>query len=222
MNMLAALTLLNVYLSVFCFIRGAVPPENSSRSYSELGRAIQRMLDAQREQEVNIAAGDDHSHTEEKNQGLINTIINHNNKIKHIENKYNFLVNNFANSSHVKEMVEKTKVLEHHVLGGPRPLRSWRDIVLVAVIGTIISAVLFVGWKRLVGPWLIKYVWKKSHVNTRSVQTVSEHVLCGKNYQGESKDDIMVVVASQNKKLDDMFNILQNALPRSADPVRDD
>ncbi len=32
-----------------------------------------------------------------------------------------YVVNNFANSDHVKEMVERTKELESHVFGPPRP-----------------------------------------------------------------------------------------------------
>jgi hypothetical protein len=61
---------------------------------------------------------------ENTNQGLINTIINHNNKSKNVEHKVNFIVNNYANSSHVKEIVDKTRDLENHALGTPRPHTS--------------------------------------------------------------------------------------------------
>ena len=60
---------------------------------------------------------------ENKNQGLINTIINHNSKLEHIENKFNLMVNNFANSSHIKEIVGKTSELEKLIYGPPQPHR---------------------------------------------------------------------------------------------------
>ena len=40
-----------------------------------------------------------------RNQGLINTIIDHNKKMKVFKNKINCVVNNYVNSSRVKEIV---------------------------------------------------------------------------------------------------------------------
>ena len=78
-----------------------------------------------------------------KNQGLISTIENHINKIKNIEN-------NFANSAHGKEVFEKTKHLENHVIGPPRLHNSWRELLLTGiVIGGIIWTMVMIGKKRL-------------------------------------------------------------------------
>jgi hypothetical protein len=59
-----------------------------------------------------------------KNNGLISTLVNHKEKLKLVDNKINYIVNNFANSSHVKEIVEKTKEIEKHVFGAPLPHSS--------------------------------------------------------------------------------------------------
>jgi len=42
-----------------------------------------------------------------RNQGLINTDANHNNKIKSLGNKFNFIVNNYATLSHTESVVKK-------------------------------------------------------------------------------------------------------------------
>ncbi len=51
---------------------------------------------------------DDQLQNDNKNRGRTNTIVNLNNKIN-FENKYNFIVNNYANLSHVKESLQKQK-----------------------------------------------------------------------------------------------------------------
>ncbi len=71
---------------------------------------------------------DDHLQNDKKNQGLINTIVNHNNKIKSIENKFNFIINNYANSSHVKEIIEREKEIEKHVMGV-----HWSSSIMVRI-----------------------------------------------------------------------------------------
>jgi hypothetical protein len=63
-------------------------------------------MDAQRHNERLKSEIIDQLDNENYNQGLINTIVNHNSKIKNIENKFNYVVNNFANSNHVEEMIE--------------------------------------------------------------------------------------------------------------------
>ena len=77
-----------------------------------------------------------------QNQGLINTIVNHDQKLKVIENNFNTIVNNFANSSHVQEVIKNNKILEKHVLGTPQPHKSWRDfVILTAVIGIVLLGI---------------------------------------------------------------------------------
>lgn len=96
------------------------------------------------------------------NQGLINTIINHHDRLEHIENKVNVVVNNFANSSHVREIVEKQKVLEEHIYGKPVPHASWRDLVLVLLV--------------LVGMALITFNGNKLF-KTKCQKRISEHLM---------------------------------------------
>ncbi len=101
---------------------------STSSSSSDVELAFQAALKAQRLREVGDNVNDDQLRNENRNQGLINTIVNCNRKIKHFENKINFFDNNYANSSHMKEIVEKTKELEQHIVGAPRPHRSWREL----------------------------------------------------------------------------------------------
>ncbi len=113
---------------------------------TDLDHAFKLAFDAERlrQNERSNAENDDHLQSENQNKGLINTIINHNNKIKNIENKFNLIVNNFANSSHVREVVDKTKELEKYVFGGPRPHQSWRKFILMVII---IGALLIISIK---------------------------------------------------------------------------
>jgi hypothetical protein len=53
-------------------------------------------------------------------------------------------VNNFANSSYVKEIIDKTKEIEKHAFGEPRPHSSWRELVLLLIS---IAALLIVFFK---------------------------------------------------------------------------
>jgi hypothetical protein len=76
-----------------------------SKQISEFGNALHVALNRQRSHEEE----EDKQRNENKNQGLITTIVNHNNKLKMFENKFNLVVNNFANSSHIKEVHERTK-----------------------------------------------------------------------------------------------------------------
>jgi hypothetical protein len=146
-------------------------------------------------------------------------------QIKHIENKFNLLINNYANSSPMKEIVEKTRVLEHHVLGAPRPLRSWRDIVLMVVIIVAISGIGFKVVGKYRGPWLIRYIRKKSGVDSSDVPTVSKQLPHSGVTNDWAKEEVKVMVEQQswvqNQKLGDMMHILKKSLPEIKVPVRD-
>jgi hypothetical protein len=101
---------------------------SSSTKIAEFENALHVALNKQRLVE------EDNQRNENRNQGLINTIVNHNNKLKMFENKFNLVVNNFANSSHVKEVHERTNELERLVLGAPQPHKSWRELTLLAIV----------------------------------------------------------------------------------------
>lgn len=105
-----------------------------SKQISEFENALHEALNRQRSNE------EDNQRNENRNQGLINTIVNHNNKLKVFENRFNMVVNNFANTSHVKEVHERTKELEKHVFCAPQPHKSWREFMLLMIA---VSALLF-------------------------------------------------------------------------------
>lgn len=128
---------------------------NSSPTHlSALDEALHRALSAQ-DKHNEVDNGKETQRNENKNQGLINTIINHNNKLKHIENKFNLMINNFANSSHVKEVVEKNTELEKLILGAPQPHKSWRELALLSILIGILLVLLYKCTQHFLGPWLL-------------------------------------------------------------------
>jgi len=177
-------------------------------THQELNLLLQKALRAQKYRNLDKTEKDDQLMSENKNQGLINTIVNYNQKIQNIENKMNVIVNNFANFSHVKKIVEKTKELEKHIFGTPRPHSSWRELLLV--LG-IIGILIFLG-KKIIGPGLIKYVQKRAADNTEKVATVSEYVSYSGHSNTLSTDKLKVILEQQldeqNKKLIDIMHKL--------------
>jgi len=81
----------------FMLLIGSVDLEFASKHHFDLEQAL---TDALKTQQYQHQHGDtsmekkDHLQNENKNQGLINTIVNHNNTLKNIDKKYNFIVNN--------------------------------------------------------------------------------------------------------------------------------
>jgi hypothetical protein len=181
-------------------------------THQELNLLVQKALRAQKYRNLDKTEKDDQLMSENKNRGIINTIVNHNQKIHNIENKMNVIVNNFANSSHVKEIVEKTKELEKHIFGTPRPHSSWRDLLLVAILVLgVIGILIFLG-NKIIGPGLIKYVQKRAADNTEKVATVSEYVPYSGHNNTLSTGKLKVILEQQldeqNKKLIDIMNKL--------------
>ena len=101
---------------------------SSLKKLSEFENALHEALDKQRSNE------EDNQLNENRNQGLINTILNHNNKLKMFENKFNLVVNNFANSSHVKEVHERTNELERLIIGAPQPKGKSADFCTLSTV----------------------------------------------------------------------------------------
>ena len=84
------------------------------------------------------------------------------------------MVNNYANSSHVKEVVEKSNQLEKVIVGAPRPHESWRDLVLFSIVlGATLFVVTKVGRKFLGPSWLVKYIQDKSMINMKILPSIS-------------------------------------------------
>jgi hypothetical protein len=80
---------------------GSIYSNNTSDRYAALDHAVKTALELRKRREDSNNVKMDHLQNEQKNQGLIDTIVNHNNQLKNIDNKFNFIMNNFANSSHV-------------------------------------------------------------------------------------------------------------------------
>lgn len=122
------------------------------------------------------ANNENEDNTVNKNNGLINTIVNHNEKLKMVENKINYIVNNFANSSHIKEIVEKTKEIENHVFGAPRPHAAWREFVLVFVCVVAVLYVMHKAGTKLVLPYVWKLLSEKTKEHGLQINTISGQV----------------------------------------------
>ena len=133
----------------------------SSKHLAELEHALHRELlkhDQHEEPSKDTAA----QRNVNKNYGLINTIVNHNNKLKHIENKFNVMINNFANSSHVKEVVEKNKEIERHIFGAPQPLKSWREMLLCILLVGVLVFALYGVFRKYVRGWIRLFIQKNA------------------------------------------------------------
>ena len=137
---------------------------------------------------------------------MINTIVNHAEKLKLVESKTNYIVNNFANSSHAREIVEKTKEIEKHVFGAPRPHSSWREFVLVLLCIMIALVALHQIFKRLVLPYVVEYLNVKTQHQKKWINTISEQIedANGNKLNSEREDkwkDLITKVEQLERKL---------------------
>jgi hypothetical protein len=76
---------------------------------TDLDHVFKLAFDAERlrQNERFNAKNDDHLQSKNQNRGLINAIINHNNKIKDIENKFNLIVNNYEHDKRIDELFRR-------------------------------------------------------------------------------------------------------------------
>ena len=153
----------------------------------------------------------DKSMNEHKNQGLINTTVQHNDKIKNIENKVNLIVNNFANSSHVREAVEKPNRMEKHVYGAPVPHRSWRNLLLLVLrIGTLL--VITIRLLRKHGAkWLVSALSGKIQVQNA---TKGDQVFVINQEDKDEMREWQMSIEEQLKTQNRMMQKLANSLTR--------
>ncbi|CAF1081889.1 unnamed protein product [Adineta ricciae] len=163
--------LLNSWYFIFVVFTHNAICWSYAQEVSKLDRNLQVALAAARHRErTNTHKEEDHLTNVNKNKGLINTIVNHNNKIKNIENEFSVMVNNYANSSYVKEILEK-KEIEKRVTGGPRPYLSWKDFMIILVTGVILGGILIKVMKKFVGPWVVRYVSTEASNRTNQENT---------------------------------------------------
>ena len=187
-------TRLLICQTLFSLLFGMAMANYTGEHLSALDQAIKTAFELHNRREQSEDLGAEHLKNEQKNQGLINTLINHNNQLKKIDNKFNFIINNFANSSHVKEISEKTKELEMHIGGPPQPHRSWREFVLV----TLVSIFLVGGsiWliRKCCIPRVFKHVQEKLREKSLEVPTVSKQ----KQMEGQKEKDSCNMVDLMN------------------------
>jgi hypothetical protein len=189
----------------------------SSKKLSEFENALHEALNKQRSDE------EDNQRNENRNQGLINTIVNHNNKLKMFENKFNLVVNNFANSSHVKEVHERTNELERLVLGAPQPHKSRRELLLLAIVLLAVLFGLIKITKRYVIPRWIKWLNTEITKRHRGLPTISGQVT-GRVESGSNQDPRHTLerhLAEQKEMLEHIINTVNMASPHDRLPVRD-
>jgi hypothetical protein len=142
----------------------AVASNSTLEHLQALDTAIQNALDGNKQREESTDGKGDHMKNEQKNQGLINTSVNHNNQIKNVDNKINFVINNFANSSHIKEIHEKTKELERHIVRASQSHKSWREFLLLVVVLVLFVGVFIRVLKKYCLPRIFKYLRMKAGV----------------------------------------------------------
>ncbi|CAF2092309.1 unnamed protein product [Rotaria magnacalcarata] len=161
-----------------------------------------------------------------KNQGLIDTLVNHNNQLKQIENKFEFITNNFANSSHVKEIVEKTKEIGNHAYGSPRPHKSWRELLLLLIAGSAVVLILVKIYKKFALPRVKYFIRKIDRSNSTRASSISEQVEMRRqsNKNKNKLDNKTMVTDSQLKdqlvRIHSMMRTINENMPKIKGPFR--
>ena len=217
MNSVVIVIKMNSRVSLFIcllYIMGVqiVHPGNVRYNHSQLDQSLQAALEAHRHGERTKMENDDYSRSDNKNQGLINTIVNHNDKIRNIENKFNYIVNNFANSSHIKEVVEKTKVLENHVFGLPRPHSSWREFLLMVIIVGGVGVITIKVVKKYIGPKFTTYIQKHSINNKATISSISERIELGSLGCTVPTNNLKMSIEQQLEEHSKILNIISQKL----------
>ena len=186
----------------------------SAKDLSELEKALHLALN-KHDRHGGRSFHDDDQRLDNNNHGLINTIVNHNNKLKVIENKFNLMVNNFANGSHLKEVAEKHQELEKHIYGTPRPHKSWREFVLLTMLMGIIVGVGYIASRICIGPWLITRM--KKHILGSNKEQLSERVFQSRSETNEDRtlQELRVVVEKQTQENARLAWLLEEKIARS-------
>jgi hypothetical protein len=203
---------------------GSAVTSQTPNHLAGLDRALQEALESQKGQETRNSEKEDLMRNENKNQGLVNTIVNHNNKLKVVENKINFIINNYANSSHVKEVMEKTKEVEKHVFGAPQPHSSWREFVLLLIcilliLGAVIKA------KNYGMPCICRYIHHHPTVRSTGITSISGQ-LDDSNRVNHTVLELKKLVEQQgyehNKQMDIVMSKINKCLPAAFEPKREE
>ena len=200
--------------------------QNTPTELPNLDRALRLALKAQLNRERSNTRDQEHLHNENKNRGLINTIVNHSKKTKTIEKKFNLIINNFANSTHVKEVVNKMKEIEKHVFGTPRPHSSWREFLLVAIVVGVIGVLLIKVVKKFIAPEIVKCISKRITDKSSRPITISGNI--PPNYHNnsksrqEQKSNLEQRIHDQCEKLNELIYVLNMKRDKGIQPVHNE
>ena len=98
------------YLTLLCALGAALLPKTeTTKDLSELVKTLHLALN-KHDRNGGKYHRDDDQRLDNNNHDLVNTIVNHNNKLKTIENKFNVMVNNLVNASQLQDLVEKQPI----------------------------------------------------------------------------------------------------------------
>ncbi|CAF1284094.1 unnamed protein product [Rotaria magnacalcarata] len=149
-------------------------------------KALHTVLEAQQQFGSQSTGKEDQQQTNNKNQVLINTLVNHNNKIKNIEN---------------------------HVFGAPRPHRSWREFLLSFISCCAVGGLLWKLWRKFVRPRFKKCVREINNGKQTSIPSISEHISTGKVSDKTAMEELKLHLEKQliennirHNELIQMFN----------------
>jgi hypothetical protein len=195
-----------------CFTTAA---GSSAKDLSELEKALHLALN-KHDRHGGRFHHDDDQRFDSNNHGLINTIVNHNNKLKIIENKFNLMVDNFANASQLKEVAEKHQDLEKHIFGTPRPHKSWREAVLLTMLSILIVLGGYSAGRICIGPWLIARMRKHVLGSTKEFTDVGARQSRRNKNEDRTLLELKVVCEKQMQENARLAGILEQKIAQQS------
>jgi molybdopterin converting factor small subunit len=109
--------------------------------------------------------------------------------------------------------------------GAPRPHSSWRELLLVAIMIGMVVGVLIKVVKKHGGSWLVKVMSKKVQGNPRIIPSISELVPANHHVNRSVVDEFKLKLdqqfMDQNKKLENLMNVVNRERDKNNQPIRD-
>ena len=133
---------------------------------------------------------------ENKNQGLINTIINQNNRLKHIENKFSFM------------------------FGAPQPHKSWREFTLLTLLIILFSLGIYKLAQKYIGPWLVQLILKHGRVERNGSIMLNERLTRKNDHVNtisELKFTLEQQIREQAKEIESIHKVLERNTTTTVD-----
>lgn len=156
-------------------------------------------MDSHQQNEKTRNIEGDHQQSMQKNQGLINTIMNNNKHLKNIHKK-------IFNSLYVKEISKKTTYIKKHLVDSPPPHKSSRELVLFVVTILIALGSMYIVGRKHCLPKFIHYLSKKSRKNSANTISISKQVdnqisLLNLKYCMENQNDEVQLILNKINKV---------------------